>query len=838
MGALKDPFQLGFIAHTWSNAYTLRSILARPWLDDPDAPQDLKFAALVHARKVLEIIPFVRAISRESRLCRKAFWNPDNLLTASMTFAVPFLSSDRENMSTSPDSNAASPASARSHTWVSNDLDWFASKIFDTLAFFEELGSEGNRSAQVCQLLLHGLCTHRKELRQRYLASRMGRARMARMRKAFFKHPLHNHQQAQQHQVNPSHLSQQHPQQSQPPHSQQPQRQRPGTLSQKRRPASMSNPSTPDSAHFNAGSAATAASNQPRQSTQEQTEPMTYFTPPTTSPPTSAGIQQEADLYAGSVADPMGAIFDSLEGMDMDPQLFPQWSGVPNEGLANTTASQTETALPTTSNHGDVSSQPTLNPRLDAHLTLPPQPFPAGSGTSGSSGGSGSAGSTINSGSGTLPLLDDTGNAWAWPHPAADCQRVSDADAQADDLQVETAPSSGPGSGMGAESAAGPEPGTSGSTGSVGNVPSFASLYPPNAPSSQQAMWDLLVSPAFSYTSSAEPTDGGRREIQTSENPSQAQASPSSRASSLTQPSAKPGLSSEGERNSDSSAWGSGSTSSSALTPGTGMGSFSSQEREGAPGKSNDRAHAHIGLNFPSYLQGRESVDDRSSASTSRQAGSQGQLPFPSQAQILALAQAQTQSQAYQLLSRGRNSDDSGTTMGLDVGPELNLPPELWVQAALGISPEAIVPGLSPSGAGPWFYQQNQGQGQDQGQTQNQGQRSSPALKQRNPSQSPSSRSSSLPSLNGLTPLMSAGLLPSGQTVGQHPGYLAESSPRYPPGENHEPGSSRGPDTEGSADLGTEHDDVYMPSAAWSSPSKPAWNDLLVSLTAQMNADV
>lgn len=181
--ALNDPFRLGFIAHTWSNAYTLRSMLARPWLDDPDAPEDLRFAALVHARKVLEIIPFIRAITDNPLVCRHAVWNPDNLLTASMTFAVPFLSAECGGPGSGSSSGSSAPAAASgSHTWPSSDLDWFASKIFDTLQFFEELGSQGNRSAQVCQLLLHGLCTQRKELRQRYLASRHGRARVERMR--------------------------------------------------------------------------------------------------------------------------------------------------------------------------------------------------------------------------------------------------------------------------------------------------------------------------------------------------------------------------------------------------------------------------------------------------------------------------------------------------------------------------------------------------------------------------------------------------------------------------------------------------------------------------------
>ena len=74
-----------------------------------------------------------------------------------------------------PDSTAGGGSGSNvrpKHKWPRRDLDWFASKIFETLETLRFLGVQGNHAARVSEKLLQGLCTSRMELKERYVHKR------------------------------------------------------------------------------------------------------------------------------------------------------------------------------------------------------------------------------------------------------------------------------------------------------------------------------------------------------------------------------------------------------------------------------------------------------------------------------------------------------------------------------------------------------------------------------------------------------------------------------------------------------------------------------------------
>lgn len=133
----------------------LRCTLARPFLMDPAAPVELRFASLQHARTIIEAMPHLVALATSPYASFPPAWNSQFLFIAAATFASVVLS--RED------------SRARGMIWPDEELDWFAAAIFDVVETFD-LVSHGaqNHTARTCKNLLVGLCTSRETLRKRF----------------------------------------------------------------------------------------------------------------------------------------------------------------------------------------------------------------------------------------------------------------------------------------------------------------------------------------------------------------------------------------------------------------------------------------------------------------------------------------------------------------------------------------------------------------------------------------------------------------------------------------------------------------------------------------------
>lgn len=131
--------------------------LLKPFLMDPTAPSHLQFASLVHARKIIESMHVIATMCNSPWVSHSPAWNSQHLFTAATIFANVFLS-DQES-------------STMKKTWPAEDLDWFASTIFEVVDTFH-LVVQGTKhhTARVCQNLLVALCNSKEALKERYQA--------------------------------------------------------------------------------------------------------------------------------------------------------------------------------------------------------------------------------------------------------------------------------------------------------------------------------------------------------------------------------------------------------------------------------------------------------------------------------------------------------------------------------------------------------------------------------------------------------------------------------------------------------------------------------------------
>lgn len=156
----------------------LRIVIMRPFLMDQNAPLDLRFASLQHARAIIESMPHLVALSSSPYVSFPAAWNSQFLFTAAATFASVVLSKNEVNAMHEDNQVKKTrigwaehiPSSNKIVTiWPEEDLDWFASTLFDVIQTFDVV-SQGARghTAKTCKNLLMGLCSSRETLRKRF----------------------------------------------------------------------------------------------------------------------------------------------------------------------------------------------------------------------------------------------------------------------------------------------------------------------------------------------------------------------------------------------------------------------------------------------------------------------------------------------------------------------------------------------------------------------------------------------------------------------------------------------------------------------------------------------
>ena len=142
----------------YSSAWRLRCTVMRQFLLDLDAPIDLRTASLEHARKIIEATPILVTLSSSPWVSFSSSWCSGHLFCAASTFAIVYLGETEQDL---------------------QDLNWFASKIFEVIEALAFLGVK-DRVAKRCEELLTALCTSKDWLRDRFLASRSGKAHLQR----------------------------------------------------------------------------------------------------------------------------------------------------------------------------------------------------------------------------------------------------------------------------------------------------------------------------------------------------------------------------------------------------------------------------------------------------------------------------------------------------------------------------------------------------------------------------------------------------------------------------------------------------------------------------------
>lgn len=132
-------------------------MLWQPFLMDPTAPGHLQFASLMHARKIIESMHVIATLCNSPWVAHSPAWNAQLLFVAATIFASVFLSDSEEK-------NLAK-------AWPAQDLDWFASAIFEVVDTFHLVAQGTNHhTAGVCQDLLVALCNSKDTLKERYQA--------------------------------------------------------------------------------------------------------------------------------------------------------------------------------------------------------------------------------------------------------------------------------------------------------------------------------------------------------------------------------------------------------------------------------------------------------------------------------------------------------------------------------------------------------------------------------------------------------------------------------------------------------------------------------------------
>lgn len=153
-----------------NSMYKLRCILMRPFLLDPAAPHEMRFAALRNARKILEAMPLLVTLSNNPWTIIPPSWPTHQLFVAASTFTIVFLSSPSESSATDGSTTSSEKhAYSKWPDWPAEDLDWFASNVFEAIDTLHLVGSGmTGATARVSKRLLVGLISEREKLRERF----------------------------------------------------------------------------------------------------------------------------------------------------------------------------------------------------------------------------------------------------------------------------------------------------------------------------------------------------------------------------------------------------------------------------------------------------------------------------------------------------------------------------------------------------------------------------------------------------------------------------------------------------------------------------------------------
>ncbi|KAK0559586.1 hypothetical protein OC861_006594 [Tilletia horrida] len=143
--------------HIWCSVWSLRCILTRVFLRDLTAIPELRFASLKYARSIIESMHATYTLSTSPWISFPSTWLTGQMFVAATTFASLFLTD-------------SSPSAADTASEFGNEnLDWFASNIFDVVATLDMLAlDKKNSAANTSREILIKSCNATEALRDRF----------------------------------------------------------------------------------------------------------------------------------------------------------------------------------------------------------------------------------------------------------------------------------------------------------------------------------------------------------------------------------------------------------------------------------------------------------------------------------------------------------------------------------------------------------------------------------------------------------------------------------------------------------------------------------------------
>ncbi|CEH13205.1 fungal specific transcription factor domain protein [Ceraceosorus bombacis] len=125
---------------------------------DSEAPLDIRFKSLEHARNLFEMMPLMMEMASDPTVPFNSAWCATHVFHAATAYAIAIFI---RRASVDP-SNPGSDGTPSPHE-VDEEVRWFKNNIAETLRILRTLGTT-NSTAKICEELLQALCDSREEL--------------------------------------------------------------------------------------------------------------------------------------------------------------------------------------------------------------------------------------------------------------------------------------------------------------------------------------------------------------------------------------------------------------------------------------------------------------------------------------------------------------------------------------------------------------------------------------------------------------------------------------------------------------------------------------------------
>ncbi|PWN39581.1 hypothetical protein IE81DRAFT_350043 [Ceraceosorus guamensis] len=146
----------GLIVYTSQRFFNV--LLGKVVMQDSEAPPDIRFKSLEHARNLFEMMPLMMEMASDPTVPFHSAWCATHVFHAATAYAIAIFI---RRASVDP-SNPGSDGTPSPHE-VDEEVRWFKNNIAETLRILRTLGTT-NPTAKICEELLQALCDSREEL--------------------------------------------------------------------------------------------------------------------------------------------------------------------------------------------------------------------------------------------------------------------------------------------------------------------------------------------------------------------------------------------------------------------------------------------------------------------------------------------------------------------------------------------------------------------------------------------------------------------------------------------------------------------------------------------------